>query len=64
MTCYALGKKPNAWIRDLQPLSTRPDSLEHIKMATEIIMKINKCNQLNLWGGFSSSTATDDFFFC
>lgn len=40
MTC-ALDKKTDAWIRELQPLSTRPDSLEHIEMATEIIMKIN-----------------------
>ena len=49
-------------MRELQPLSIRPDSLGHIKMVTEIIMKINKCNKLNLWDRFTSSTTTDFFF--
>lgn len=40
MTC-ALGKKTHARIREFQPLSTGPDSLEYIEMATEIVMKIS-----------------------
>ena len=47
---------------ELQPLLTRPDSLEHIKMATEIIMEINKYNKLNLWDGFTSFITTNTFF--
>ena len=62
MTHVVLQVKKSQCMDELQPLSTRPDSLEHIKMATEIIMKINKYNKLNLWDGFTSFTTTNTFF--
>ena len=33
-------------------------------MATEIVMKINTYNKLNLWDGFTSFSTTNTFFFC